>query len=371
MKCNFAILAVLLLAPTAQAYHLSSLENPNGREVDVRHLLLATNTVNLDNAGAGNLMTFTFPWDPEYSYYAYGHTIRIHVSYTATILQDANGAWTVQVAKEATGNLANCAIRVETTNPLGLTLDGIPSYATFNWDCLFTQSNKPHFHYHTVYINRTIASGTPSPISAESVSVRLETEDYILPGTLENITTSRTLETAHHDQLTADLAEHHEDLTEALTGFNATELQRSLAVLLAIRDNSTLLNLSIEHVLAELTDHRQHSLEMTTMNDFNGLGFDGFLILLVLAGIGYFAYRRGLDKHPVWGLVVFLDAIAIITVVLEDQWPFEASLPFKWAIFAMMLAVLLFYVLAGAGFTTGEWLEKRRQRLESKEAGHV
>lgn len=187
MKVTTAVLGLVFILfvcalPAAQAYHLSSLPDPNGRTVDVRNRVLATYTTNLDNAVAGNLLTFTFPWDPEYSYADVGHTIRVHVSYTATFPSSSNGAWTIAAAKEATGLIANCAIRVETVDPIGLTLDALLVYAHYQWDCLFTVSSKVHYHTHTIYLNRTVASGSPAAMTAEVIAVRLETEDIILPG---------------------------------------------------------------------------------------------------------------------------------------------------------------------------------------------
>lgn len=190
------LLLAMLLVPAVGAYHLSAAPDPaEGDERDIRQRLLATHTVNLDDADAGNLMTFTFPWDPEYSYADVSHTIRVQVSYTATFPSLTSGAWTVQVAKEATGNLANCSVRVETVNPVGITLDALLVYAHYQWDCLFTISSKVHYHYHTIYVNRTAAGGTPSAMTAETLSVRLETEDVIvLPNIYEYLLSKFGLE---------------------------------------------------------------------------------------------------------------------------------------------------------------------------------
>lgn len=179
MRGTWLILA-LLLVPSVQAYHLSTLPNPGEREtVDTRNRVLATHSTNLDNAAAGILLNFTFPWDPEYSFQDKGHTIRIHVGYTAAWASNSNGAWNVTVASEK-GFLTNCTVRVETVDPIGISLDALLVYAHFAWDCIFTVSTNVHYHYHTVWVNRTSLSGTPAAMTAESVAVRLETEDVII-----------------------------------------------------------------------------------------------------------------------------------------------------------------------------------------------
>lgn len=177
------VLAVLLIvAVPASAWHLSpGIPNPGPREtVDTRNRVLATQTVNLDNALAGNLLTHTFAWDPEFSFTNIGHTIRVQLYYTATFPSLSDGAWEINVAKEATGTLTSCAVRIETVNPVGISLDAVPIYAHYEWNCLFTASTKAHPHNHTIYVNRTAVMGTPSAMAAESLSVRLETEDVIL-----------------------------------------------------------------------------------------------------------------------------------------------------------------------------------------------
>ncbi len=188
-RAGLLLLCLVLAMPLAAAYHLSSFPNPGPDEViDLRQRVLATRTVNLDDAPAGNLLTYTFPWDPEYSYNDRGHVIRVHLSYTATFPSLANGAWEIGVAKEITGNLDSCTVRVETVNPVGITLDAIPVYAHYSWDCLFTASQKVHYHNHTIYVNRTVASGSPSAMTAESISVKLETEDLvIIPNTHKEV----------------------------------------------------------------------------------------------------------------------------------------------------------------------------------------
>lgn len=182
--CKLAIATLLLLtvlAAPAQAWHTSSLPDPGEREVrDIRNRVLATKTNNLDDAPAGNLLTFTFPWDPEFTHDDVGHTIRVHVSYTATFPNTNDGQWNVSVAKEATGNLDHCNIIVETVNPVGVTLDALLVYGHYEWSCLFPQSDKTHPHNHTVWVNRTAQSGSPNPMESEAISVRLETEDIII-----------------------------------------------------------------------------------------------------------------------------------------------------------------------------------------------
>ncbi len=170
-----------VVSAPASAYHLSSFSDPEpGEIVDTRNRILASLTRNIDNGAAGNILNFTFPWDPEYSFQDKSHTIRIHISYTVTLSATSDGSWNITVAKESTGFLSNCSVRVETVNPVGITLDALLVYAHFNWDCLFTQSNLPHFHYHTVYVNRTVLSGSPNAPTAETVAVRLETEDVVV-----------------------------------------------------------------------------------------------------------------------------------------------------------------------------------------------
>ncbi len=181
----FALFAALLFVPGVTAWHLSSFPDPDGREtVDIRNRVIATNAVNIDNGAAGNLMTYTFPWDPEFSFTdTPSHTIRATFSYTIQHPSTSNGAWTVQAAKETTGNLASCSVRVETVDPIGISLDAVPLAQYYRWDCFFTQSANAHPHNHTVYVNRTVASGTPSNPTAESISVRLETEDVVVTDT--------------------------------------------------------------------------------------------------------------------------------------------------------------------------------------------
>ncbi len=296
--CKLAIAALLLLtvlAAPAQAWHLSSLPDPGEREVrDIRNRVLATKTNNLDDAPAGNLLTFTFPWDPEFTHADVGHTIRVHVSYTATFPNTNDGQWNVSVAKEATGNLDHCNVIVETVNPVGVTLDALLVYAHYEWSCLFTQSEKTHPHNHTVWVNRTAQSGSPNPMESEAISVRLETEDIII-----------TCPT------------------------------------------------------------NEHSTQVSCMS-FANLGFDGFLILLALAGLVYFAFRRGLDKNPVWAGALLIFSWSFISLVLEDYLPVEVQLPFPWAMLAALFWVLLIYGIAGAGFTTGEWLRRRREKEEQE-----
>lgn len=183
MKRGAAVLLVALLClPTVQAWHLSALfaDPQEGEEVDIRQRVLATSTRNIDNGVAGNLLTHTFAWDPEFSYADRGHVIRAQITYTPVFPAGSNGAWNVTVAKEQTGFLAGCSIRVETIDPVGLTLDVLPNYPHYQWDCLFTQSTKVHFHYHTIYVNRTLLSGAPTAMSAETISVKIETEDIVV-----------------------------------------------------------------------------------------------------------------------------------------------------------------------------------------------
>ncbi len=175
------LLILLFQVPAAAAWHLSPLPNPQpGQDVDVRDRVVVTNTANLDNAGAGNLMTFQFSWDPEFSYETVGHTLRVGIFYTAAWASSSNGAWNISVAKELTGNITACSVRIETVDPTGLTLDALLVYATFHWECIFTQSTNPHFHYHTVYVNRTVMSGTPAAITAETIAVKIESEDIVI-----------------------------------------------------------------------------------------------------------------------------------------------------------------------------------------------
>lgn len=229
-RVAFVVVALLLLAAKPVAgYHLSTLPDPGTDTVDTRNRIVATYTKSLDDAPAGNLLTHTVPWDPEYSFQDVGHTIRVRIGYTATFPSSSNGAWTVSVSREGPVALADCAVRVETIDPPGITLDALPIYAHYAWDCTFTVSQNAHYHSHTVFVNRAVASGTPAAMTAEVVSVRLETEDLVKTG----------------------------------------------------------------NVLDEIQDHRNHTIELTMHeNQFAGFGFDGFVLILFWGGMLIWCLRN-------------------------------------------------------------------------------
>lgn len=175
------LLVPILLFPSVYAWHLSSIPNPDSDdEWDIRYRILDTNARSFDVPVAGNLITRTFPWDPEYTYTPVSHLIRAHVTYTAGFSLTTAGTWNITIAKENTGFLQNCYFYVETVNPVGITLDGLPVYVHYSLDCLFTQSQLGHPHNHTIFINRTALSGVPGEPFVESVSYRLDTEDRII-----------------------------------------------------------------------------------------------------------------------------------------------------------------------------------------------
>lgn len=172
---------IIFIVPNALSYHLSIFSDPQeGEERTTITRILSTDTRNLNNAPAGILLTQTFAWDPEYKYQDIGHTIRIKITYTATLPSTTDGVWNITVAKETSGLLSNCFVHVRTVNPVGISLDALIVYPNFEWHCLFTQSTKPHFHNHTVWVNRTSLSGTPGTPFSETISVLLETEDVVV-----------------------------------------------------------------------------------------------------------------------------------------------------------------------------------------------
>ncbi|MFA5943719.1 MAG: hypothetical protein WC876_04545 [Candidatus Thermoplasmatota archaeon] len=107
-------------------------------------------------------------------------------------------------------------------------------------------------------------------------------------------------------------------------------------------------------------------LELHAMNNFYGLGFDGFLYLLVLCGIFYVAFRRGLDVHPAWAGVLLLAMLGIITLILGEFWAPAARVPPQWALLGIALWCLLMYGIAGFGFTTGAWQQRKNAKKEGE-----
>lgn len=173
-------LSLVLITPSALAYHGGFFSDPDEREErDLRQRVLASNTQSLDGAAVGNLLTHTFPWNPEYTYDDIGHVIRARFDYTMIVASTSDGVWTITTASEK-GPLTNCTVSVETINPIGISLDAMPIYAHYSWACLFTQSANVHPHNHTVYINRTATSGNPANPTHESISVLIETEDIVV-----------------------------------------------------------------------------------------------------------------------------------------------------------------------------------------------
>jgi hypothetical protein len=124
------------------------------------------------------------------------------------------------------------------------------------------------------------------------------------------------------------------------------------------------LTTDLANLVISLQEHRDHSLELTTMNDFNGIGFDGLLYLLVFLGIGWLAFRRGLEIHPAWGGVLLLCALSIITIVLGTLWSPAAQVPPAWGLLGIALWVLMMYALSGFGLTTGKWAGGRDSKEE-------
>lgn len=173
----------ILFLPCVGAWHLSPFPDPEeGQTWDLRQHLLSTHTTSLDNAAPGNLVTHTFPWDPEYSFTEVpSHVVHVTISYTVQHPSTSNGAWNVTVAKDETGTLPNCTIRVETVDPIGITLDNLLMTQYYRWDCLFiADDSQTHPHNHTIYINRTLASGTPTAPTAETIAVIITTEDVVV-----------------------------------------------------------------------------------------------------------------------------------------------------------------------------------------------
>lgn len=123
-------------------------------------------------------------------------------------------------------------------------------------------------------------------------------------------------------------------------------------------------NETVAELAALLQAHRDNSLELSMTNDFNGIGFDGFLYLLVLLGIGYLAYRRGLDVHPSWSGVLVLAILGIITIVLGTVWPPAAQVPPAWALLGIAIWVLFVYAASGFGFLTGAWAKRKAAKEE-------
>jgi len=214
----------------------------------------------------------------------------IHIGPQYLVDEDTAGVWNYQASIDGT-NIAGCSWQVETYNAGGLLAT---TYIPYNFE-IVCSINAPSFGTHTFAITQTTASGTPDTVLRGTTTVWAERTDYPILGDSSlaaAIAALSTQETTHYNSLTAlingfnasELARYNA-ISFALTGFNATELQRAMAILFAIQDNATMLNSTLEIIYNEIIEHRENSLELTSMNDFNGMGFDGFLINCLLLTI--------------------------------------------------------------------------------------
>lgn len=148
-------------------------------EYDTRLRPLAAFTENVDNAGAGNLVIEDVPWNPPYSFEPVNHTIRVKISLTASVLPNSNGVWRYSIANEF-GPLPDCVFELETANPGGFLSGDLVVYPHFDVDCFFRFSTLTLPHTHTFYLNRSVASGSPTALTHESISAIFLSEDVVI-----------------------------------------------------------------------------------------------------------------------------------------------------------------------------------------------
>lgn len=314
MKVGLALVALLLLVatPMAQAtqtdvytakYGAGNAGAPNryvqGGGIDNSALGAFTITVNSESY---DTRMVSADWQLEISahYLAAENTVGAHI-------------YQVQVDGV---NLAGCTWTVTTWNAGGLLATFLQQY-TFNEACRLAA---PAFGAHTVTVVHT-TTGTPGALTNTNTVVRVFRQDYSAladTGILAVLNTHDGSEAARFAALTALLNTHDASelarlnaISLALTGFNATELQRAMEILAAIRDNSTLLNLTLAQISDNLTDHREHSIEVTNMNDFQGLGYDGFLFFIFWFIVTFVVFYLEMGKMVIAGS--FLALLASVT----------------------------------------------------------
>ncbi len=111
---------------------------------------------------------------------------------------------------------------------------------------------------------------------------------------------------AEHDgnqtALYGNLTQFLGHVNQHLHFINATNLEilqaienLNLTIIGNVTGNFTLDNATLSSILNQIIEHRTHSLELTMINDFSGLGFDGFLFFLFwVAAMLFFTYQRWL-----------------------------------------------------------------------------
>lgn len=92
-------------------------------------------------------------------------------------------------------------------------------------------------------------------------------------------------------------------------------------------------NDTIQAIYENLTDHRNHTLELTFMNDFNGLGFDGFLFLLFwIAALLFFSYQS-------WWFALGFSLPGLLEVLFPTQIPEDFTVWFTFCLLGVVMEI--------------------------------
>lgn len=92
-------------------------------------------------------------------------------------------------------------------------------------------------------------------------------------------------------------------------------------------------NATLQAIYENLTDHRNHTLELTFMNDFNGLGFDGFLFLLFwIAALLFFSYQS-------WWFALGFSLPGLLEVMFPTQIPEDFMVYFTFCLLGVVMEI--------------------------------
>lgn len=264
-------------------------------------------------------------YDTRSSLTASNWTMQFTASYLTA--ETSAGTWSWQVSVDSV-NVPNCAWQITTYNAaIGVFATVVDSSYNVVLTCVW---DAPAYGSHFVNVTQSTASGTPSAILGASSNVYVQRTDWTILGDnaiLANSTATQTAITGLNATdgtrytgllanftsglagvnatLATDYAGILANLTTGLANLNASDQQRYLNVLQILGDfnftgnltliisNGTLANIwatanatlaNTTAVRADLSAHRAGSLEVNAMS-FQGLGFDGFLILILDSAI--------------------------------------------------------------------------------------